>query len=288
MVNTPQFDNLNLVEYFLWKLYIYFAEDVFALLPQNLQSQFKKVKAELPPFYEGEDLNGKTLLVFAQAAIGDALCMTPALREIKKKYPKMKLWVSISGRARPVLENLPYIDELLPHPTPFKKVKKADYIVKVVEMVNTPQFDNLNLVEYFLWKLYIYFAEDETPDVVVDEGIRKELEKIFEEIKKVSGKNKVLLFHYLASSIHRTLPPKLLKEIEDLIWDEYVPVICSLPEEDITVDVALDVYGIRAANLSSLMKDIRYLIAAVSLSDAVITADTATLHIAAGLKNLQY
>jgi len=257
-------------------------------LPQNLQSQFKKVKAELPPFYEGEDLNGKTLLVFAQAAIGDALCMTPALREIKKKYPKLKLWVSISGRARPVLENLPYIDELLPHPTPFKKVKKADYIVKVVEMVNTPQFDNLNLVEYFLWKLYIYFAEDETPDVVVDEGIKKELEKVFEEIKKVSGKNKVLLFHYLASSIHRTLPPKLLKEIEDLIWDEYVPVICSLPEEDITVDVALDVYGIRAANLSSLMKDIRYLIAAVSLSDAVITADTATLHIAAGLKNLQY
>ncbi|RKX55489.1 MAG: methyltransferase type 12, partial [Thermodesulfobacteriota bacterium] len=121
-----------------------FAEDVFALLSPNLQSQFKKVKAELPPFYEGEDLNGKTLLVFAQAAIGDALCMTPALREIKKKYPKMKLWVSISGRARPVLENLPYIDELLPHPTPFKKVKKADYIVKVVEMVNTPQFDNLN------------------------------------------------------------------------------------------------------------------------------------------------
>ena len=94
----------------------------------------------------------------------------------------------------------------------------------------------------------------------------------------------MLLFHYLASSIHRTLPPKLLKDIEDLIWEEYTPVICSLPEEDITVEVALDVYGIRAANLSYLMKDIRYLIAAVYLSDAVITADTATLHIAAGLK----
>jgi len=51
-----------------------------------------------------------------------------------------------------------------------------------------------------------------------------------------------------------------------------------LPEEDITVKIVLDVYGIRAANLSYLMKDIRYLIAAVYLSDAMITADTDTSH----------
>jgi Glycosyltransferase family 9 (heptosyltransferase). len=63
-----------------------------------------------------------------------------------------------------------------------------------------------------------------------------------------------------------------------------VPVICSLPDEDITVDVALETYDITAGNLSYLMKDIRYLIAGVSLADAVITADTATLHIAGGLK----
>ena len=261
-----------------------FADDVFQLLPQNLQTQFEKAHSVLPPFYEGQDLNGKTLLVFAQAAIGDALCMTPALREIKKRYPKMKLWVCISGKARPVLEGLPYIDKLLPHPAPIKEVVKADYMIKAVEMVGKPQFDNMNMVQYFLWKFCLYFTENETPDVVVDEKIKKEIEEVITQIKEVSGKKKILLFHYLASSIHRTLPPRLLKDIEDLIWNEYVPIICSLPEEDITVEVALDVYGIRAANLSSFMKDIRYLIAAVSLADAIITADTATVHIAAGLK----
>ncbi len=261
-----------------------FANDVFALLPKNLQTQFEKAHSILPPFYEGENLNGKTLLVFAQAAIGDALCMTPALREIKRRFPEMKLWVAISGRARPVLEGLPYIDKLLPHPSPLKEVNKADYLVKAVEMVGKPQFDNMNMVQYFLWKMHLYFAEDETPDVVVDENIKKELEGIFAKIREVSGGKKVLIFHYLASSIHRTLPPRLLKDIENLIWDEYAPVICSLPEEDITVEVALDVYGIRAANLSSFMKNIKYLIAAISLSDAVITADTATVHIAAAFK----
>jgi ADP-heptose:LPS heptosyltransferase/SAM-dependent methyltransferase len=261
-----------------------FADDVFALLPKNLQALFKEEKAGLPPFYRGENLSGKTLLVVAQAAIGDALCMTPALREIKRRYPDCQLFVSISGRARPVLEKLPYIDKLLPMPIPYKFVSKANYMVKVIEMVNAPQFDNLNLVEYFLWKCQVFNAEDETPDVVVDENIVSELKPVFDQIREASGGKKVLLFHYLASSVHRSLPPKLLKDIEPFIEKEYVPVLCSLPSEDITLELALEAYGITSVNLSSLMKDIRYLIAAVYLSDAVITADTATLHIAAGLK----
>ncbi|GAB6182479.1 methyltransferase domain-containing protein [Thermodesulfovibrio hydrogeniphilus] len=260
-----------------------FANDVFGLLPEKIKAQFEQAMSVLPPFYNGEDLNGKTLLIIAQAAIGDALCMTPALREIKRRYPDMSLHVTISGRARKVLEKLPYIDKLLPIPVEFKEVSKADYIVKVVEMVNTPQFDNLNMVEYFLWKFHLYNAEKETPDIVVDEDVLKEMKEKFDKIREASGGKKVLLFHYLASSIHRTLPPKLLKKIEDLIWDKYVPIICSLPDEDITVETALDVYGIKAANFSVFMKDLRYLIASVALSDAVITADTATLHISAGL-----
>ncbi|MFN3505477.1 MAG: glycosyltransferase family 9 protein, partial [Caldimicrobium sp.] len=261
-----------------------FANDVFALLPPNLQKAFVKTNSALPPFYDGEPLEGKTLFVFMQGAIGDVLCSTVALREVKRRYPDCKLWVAVSGRARPVLENLSYIDKIFPHPAPIKEVVKADYFIKAVEMVNTPSFDNLNMVKWFLWKFRLYFAEDETPDVYVDETVVNELKPYFEEVKKLSGKEKVLLFHYLASSVHRTLPPKLLKEIEELTKEEYVPVICSLPEEDITVEIALDLYGIRAANLSYLMKDIRYLIAAVYLSSAVITADTATLHIAGGLK----
>ncbi|MFN3568413.1 MAG: hypothetical protein ACK4UR_05850 [Caldimicrobium sp.] len=183
--------------------------------------------------------------------------------------------------------NLSYIDKLFPHPAPIREVVKADYFIKAVEMVNTLSFDNLNMVKWFLWKFRLYWAQDETPDVYVDRSVVEELKPYIEEVKKLAGKEKVLLFHYLASSVHRTLPPKLLKELEELLQDEYVPIICSLPKEDIAVEVSLDLYGIKAANLSYLMKDLRYLIAAVYLSSAVIIADTATLHIAAGLKKNQ-
>lgn len=260
-----------------------FADDVFGALPPNFRRLFSRTEAKLPPFYRGEDLNGKTLLVVAHAAIGDALCMTPALREIKRKFPKMRLLVSISGRARPVLEDLSYIDELLTMPVPFDRVRKADYLVKCVEMVGKPQFDNLNMVEYFFWKLGLVCAEREVPDVVIPEEVEAEIGPIFEEIRRLVPGKKVLLFHYLASSIHRTLPPRLLKELEDLLSEDYVPVICSLPTEDVTVETSLDVYGIRAANLSSHMKTVKHLAAAVKFSDAVITTDTATLHLSAGL-----
>ncbi|MFN3406947.1 MAG: methyltransferase domain-containing protein [Caldimicrobium sp.] len=261
-----------------------FADDVFASVPPHIQKAFSKTNSVLPPFYDGEPLSGKTLFVFMQGAIGDVLCSTVALREVKRRYPDCKLWVAVSGRARLVLENLSYIDKLFPHPAPIREVVKADYFIKAVEMVNTPSFDNLNMVKWFLWKFRLYWAQDETPDVYVDRSVVEELKPYIEEVKKLAGKEKVLLFHYLASSVHRTLPPKLLKELEELLQDEYVPIICSLPEEDIAVEVSLDLYGIKAANLSYLMKDLRYLIAAVYLSSAVITADTATLHIAAGLK----
>ncbi|SHK21141.1 methyltransferase domain-containing protein [Thermocrinis minervae] len=261
-----------------------FAKDVFNLLKEDYKRLFEEDKLDLPPVYRGENLNGKVLFVFMQGAIGDVLCSTVALREIKRRYPRMKLWVAVSGKAKPILEDLPYVDRLLPHPTPLSEVKKADYMVKAVEMVGGPQFDSLNMVEYFLWKFYLYHAQDETPDVVVKEDIRRELEPIFEKIREISGGKKVLLFHYLASSVHRTLPPKLLKDLQELIRDEYIPVVCSLPTEDITVNVSFELYGIQAVNLSPYMKTVKHLIAAVSLSDAVVTADTSTLHIAGALK----
>jgi len=34
-----------------------------------------------------------------QGAIGDVLCSTVALREVKRRYPECKLWVAVSGRA---------------------------------------------------------------------------------------------------------------------------------------------------------------------------------------------
>jgi len=77
-----------------------FAEDVFKLLPEQIRESFKQTSTKLPPIYEGENLNGKTIFVFMQGAIGDVLCSTVALRELKRRYPRAKLRDYIIGTLR--------------------------------------------------------------------------------------------------------------------------------------------------------------------------------------------
>jgi len=60
-------------------------------------------------------------------------------------------------------------------------LQKQINIVKTIEMVNTPQFDNLSLIDYFLWKLCIYKADEETPDINVDEAVLNEMKEVFIE-----------------------------------------------------------------------------------------------------------
>ena len=56
----------------------------------------------------------KKILVIQTAKIGDMVCSTPVFREIKMKYPKASLSLMLDPASMPVLNNNPYIDELIP------------------------------------------------------------------------------------------------------------------------------------------------------------------------------
>ncbi len=58
----------------------------------------------------------KKILVINTTAIGDTLICTPAIRAIKKAFPKASITALVGSAAREVLENNPHIDELLDHP----------------------------------------------------------------------------------------------------------------------------------------------------------------------------
>ena len=56
---------------------------------------------------------GKKILVIRNDHIGDLVLSTPVYREIKKKYPKSKLYVAIRPDSGNVLENNPYVDKII-------------------------------------------------------------------------------------------------------------------------------------------------------------------------------
>jgi|TARA_Y100000310_G_scaffold321577_1_gene379441 ADP-heptose:LPS heptosyltransferase len=60
------------------------------------------------------DFSEKRILIIPQLTrIGDLICVTPAFREIKRKYPKSFLAVVVSYRTAGIIKNNPYIDEII-------------------------------------------------------------------------------------------------------------------------------------------------------------------------------
>ncbi len=58
----------------------------------------------------------ESILVLAREHIGDLVCTTPALRSIRQRYPNAHIAIEVGERAACVLENCPYIDELILRP----------------------------------------------------------------------------------------------------------------------------------------------------------------------------
>ncbi len=58
-------------------------------------------------------LNTKNILIFKISSLGDIILSTPSLRAVRKKFPNANITVLVDVRFREVLENCPYVDELI-------------------------------------------------------------------------------------------------------------------------------------------------------------------------------
>lgn len=96
------------------------------VMPEDTESQFRSVAGECfgmsHPIearyrpYKGEDLSGKSILIFRQGGLGDVGgFLLPVICHLKKKYPTC--YIRIATGCREPLLNIPEIDEL--HNMPF-------------------------------------------------------------------------------------------------------------------------------------------------------------------------
>ncbi len=59
------------------------------------------------------DLNPRSILIRCPNWVGDVVMCTPALRSIRQRFPQARIAVLIKPSLRRVLENFPYIDEII-------------------------------------------------------------------------------------------------------------------------------------------------------------------------------
>ncbi|HRZ86775.1 MAG TPA: glycosyltransferase family 9 protein [bacterium] len=86
-----------------------------------------------------------TILVVSTTAIGDTLLSTPAIRAIKKRYPKARIAALVHEKRKEMLINNPYIDEIIPYGGKWKgtvelitTLRERDFDAAVILHANDP------------------------------------------------------------------------------------------------------------------------------------------------------
>ena len=77
--------------------------------------------------YQGQDLTGKTLLVFRTGGIGDLLFIQPNLRYLKEKYPDCTIKFACGPQYQSMVETWECVDQVLDLPFALKELRSSDY-----------------------------------------------------------------------------------------------------------------------------------------------------------------
>lgn len=67
-----------------------------------------------------------SLLIGRTGGLGDLILLTPVLREIKRRWPTVRIAVACIRELGQGLENLPFVDEILPYPVTVEKANTYD------------------------------------------------------------------------------------------------------------------------------------------------------------------
>jgi len=99
------------------------------------------------------------ILVVKTHAIGDLLLITPSIRELKKLYPESSISVLTGRWSAPVLEDNPYIDEVITFDDSIFFKKKWLKIVGLIKKLREKKFDKAFIFQPSLKvRLLIYLA----------------------------------------------------------------------------------------------------------------------------------
>jgi heptosyltransferase-2 len=98
------------------------AETLAVKARQDVQQRFTlSVMADKTIGVYNEALDNMKILVIKIGASGDVVLVTPSLRAIRERFPKAHIAVLVGVESRQILQNCPYVDELIAYNRPFIK-----------------------------------------------------------------------------------------------------------------------------------------------------------------------
>lgn len=207
---------------------------------------------------------------------GDLMMATTGIEALKVKYPTKKIHVAVPEELMCVLENNPYVDEVVPFSAPVN-YKRYFLVADITTPCSRYEVTRLragkpvekNRVEIYAEALGVReYIPNLRPKYYVSEEETLKAKEFFKKDYFNPNKKTIALVHDSAE-IYRSWPHN--KELVSLLRETCNIVLVT--KDKTTIEGSISTYG------SSL----REAAAIVSLCDLVVTPDTGVLHLAAAL-----
>lgn len=221
----------------------------------------------------------RSLLIGRTGGLGDLTLLTPVLREIKRRWPSVKIAVCAIRELQQSIQNLPFIDELLQYPVPVDVANTYDgwiWLENAIEKnEDAKTLHSVDCIAKFIG-LELPPDMDKLQSYVVTEQERQWVQWAY---PKINGIRRICI-QTNASARCRTYPMNKTKEIvRDLLGKQWEVFLLGAPGE--VKEPEKPIAGLRVVADGATF---RQRAALVESSDCFLGPDSSLLHVAGALK----
>jgi len=240
-------------------------------------------------FDEDKDWNGKRVLFVRIGGFGDLVLLTPVLREIKRRWPKCFIGVATMKHYQQVLQNLPFIDEIIQDPVPAAAFNSYDAQVIFENAIErNPRAKQLHMTDLFAEITGLKGSVRDLsllgkgPPAILDKKpayavTENESIWVMEQYPRVVGSRRICI--QVGTSAHcRTYPIQKMGEVVDKLVKKGWEVFLMGQKGEIKIEETASLRNLAAAGLT-----FRQSCAVINNADVFLGADSALLHIAGAL-----
>ncbi len=242
--------------------------------PQEVLKKAKGILVKKPKRYSRVDYTGKTILIERiDKGLGDILTITVGIKELKRQFPSCYVIFKVPAHYKPLLENNPYIDEIID----LEEEAEKDIFVSYSRLCPAGVYEHHHNRNIFKSRVDIFCdhlgfkPKDKTPVFCLTD---KEIKQGAKFLKKAAKKKKVGIALSAAEIWVSWTREGNLSLIKLLIKKGYVPVVFTMKNQSpVKIKGAINVHGQSIRKMAAIYKN----------CDIAVTQDGGMLHMAAAL-----
>jgi len=248
-------------------------------LEDRLKNLESSIHGEVPNLPDGLDLRA-AVGVIRDFALGDIVMLAPALKALKEKDPERPLVLLTRPELYDVLAGADYLDAQLPKSsfehTEFYQRFDLCHAVEVAGNLPLQEYLSKSRPDNFAHLLGVEGGAEKFPVPINPESLNKMRAILSGYPQPIIG------LAATCNSPVRTIPPEYIEPLAKKILENYGGTVVLLGKTVSWNRSLADIKGPHILNLIDTLQ-IKELIAAVSLLNAMISPDTGTMHIAGAL-----